>query len=209
MAVDDLLDVVEQGSAVDGFTPTVFGPVPAAEPTLAAEPARTAEPELVGQPALVDTPARRRGAARAGTIGAPSRTQVAAARRLQARKVGRLVRHVELWSLLKVALIFYLCMLVVGTIAGVIIWSALQRAGAVSSIEGFIESVFLVEDFRFEGGDIFRIGVLGGMVGVLVLTLLTVLAGGLFNLISDLTGGVRVSVVQLESARPVPARRRR
>ena len=98
---------------------------------------------------------------------------------------------------------------VVGTIAGVIIWSALQRAGAVSSIEGFIESVFLVEDFRFEGGDIFRIGVLGGMVGVLVLTLLTVLAGGLFNLISDLTGGVRVSVVQLESARPVPARRRR
>ena len=79
----------------------------------------------------------------------------------------------------------------------------------MSSIEGFIESVFLVEDFRFEGGDIFRIGVLGGMVGVLVLTLLTVLAGGLFNLISDLTGGVRVSVVQLESSRPVPARRRR
>ncbi len=52
----------------------------------------------------------------------------------------------------------------------------------------------------------FRVGVLAGMVGVAVLSLLTVLAGLLFNLISDLVGGVRVSVVELETARPVRRR---
>ncbi len=134
---------------------------------------------------------------------------MAAARRLQARKVTRLVRHIDLWSLCKISIIFYLCMLVVGTVAGTILWSGLQRSGAVSNVEGFIESVFLVEDFRFEGPDMFRIGVLGGLVGVVVMTLLTVLGGLLFNLISDLVGGVRVSVVELETARPVPPRRRR
>ncbi|MGD9751187.1 MAG: DUF3566 domain-containing protein [Acidimicrobiia bacterium] len=190
--------------------------IEAVEAVEATQPARSGAPRGVAHDAqgaldgeLVGTPARGRGRARTGVIGAPSRAQVAAARRLQARKVTRLVRHIDLWSLCKISIIFYLCMLVVGTVAGTILWSGLQRSGAVSNVEGFIESVFLVEDFRFEGPDMFRIGVLGGLVGVVVLTLLTVLGGLLFNLISDLVGGVRVSVVELETARPVPPRRRR
>lgn len=142
-------------------------------------------------------------------VAVPTRRQVRAARRLQARKVGRLVRHIDLWSLLKVSLLFYVCMLLVGVVAAVLVWSALQRSGAVGSVEGFVEEIFLLENFRFEGTEMFRIAVLGGMVGVLVATLLTVLGGLLFNLISDLTGGVRVSVVQLESARVAPRRSRR
>ena len=136
------------------------------------------------------------------------RVEVRAARRLQARKVGRLIRHVELWSLLKVALLFYVCMMLVGAVAGVLVWSVLQRSGAVASVEGFIEQVFLLDDFRFEGTTMFRLGILAGLVGVLVLSLVTVLGGLLFNLISDLTGGIRVSVVELESARPLPRRGR-
>lgn len=136
------------------------------------------------------------------------RVEVRAARRLQARKVGRLIRHVELWSLLKVALLFYVCMLLVGAVVGVLVWSVLQRSGAVASTEGFIEQVFLLDNFRFEGTIMFRLGILAGLIGVLVLSLVTVLGGLLFNLISDLTGGIRVSVVELESARPLPLRGR-
>ena len=151
------------------------------------------------------------GARSQGTVpvlATPRRGEVRAARRLQARKVGRLIRHVELWSLLKVALLFYVCMLLVGAVAGVLVWSVLQRSGAVASVEGFIEQVFLLDDFRFEGTTMFRLGILAGLVGVLVLSLVTVLGGLLFNLISDLTGGIRVSVVELESARPLPRRGR-
>jgi hypothetical protein len=157
-----------------------------------------------------DAPGRR--ARRRGVLGGddviavPTRAQVRAARRLQARKVGRLVRHVDLWSLLKVALLFYVCLLLIGVVAGVLLWTALQRSGAVSSVEGFMEEIFLLENFHFAGPEIFRIGVLGGLVAVLVLTLLTVLAGLMFNLISDLTGGVRLSVVELETARPASRR---
>ena len=139
----------------------------------------------------------------------PTRSQVRAARRLQARKVGRLVRHVDLWSLLKVALLFYTCLAMAGVVAGIVIWWALQRSGVLTSVEGFVEQIFLLDQFRFDGGVVFRFGVLGGLLGVVVLSLVTVLGGLLFNLISDLTGGVRFSVVELETARPAPPRRRR
>lgn len=136
------------------------------------------------------------------TLQIPRRAEVRAARRLQARKVGRLVRHIDLWSLLKVVLLFYTCMLVVGAVAGALVWRVLERRGTIASVEGFVEQGFALDQFRLEGGLIFRIGLLGGLAGVLVFSLLTVLAGMLFNLISDLTGGVRLSVVELESARP-------
>ncbi len=158
---------------------------------------------------VVERPMPSQGpfAGAAVTLQIPRRAEVRAARRLQARKVGRLVRHIDLWSLLKVVLLFYLCLLMVGAVAGALVWRVLTRAGTIGSIEGFVEQIFVLDSFRFDGGEIFRIGLLGGLVGVLVLSLLTVLAGMLFNLISDLTGGVRLSVVELESARPATHRR--
>lgn len=184
LVIDDLLDDAD--------------PVPFAAAT-----------SVAAAPAAVAVSAQSTAAVAPGFVDAPLRSQIRAARRLQARKVGRLVRHIELYSLLKVSLLFYTCMLVVAVVAGVLLWSLLQRSGAVSSVEGFVGEIFLLENFHLEGRQIFRIGVLGGMVGVLVLTLVTLIGGLLFNLISDLTGGIRVSVVELESARPVPARQRR
>ena len=165
--------------------------------------------DLLG-PAPATVPADRTAPAPApGLAVRPSRAQVRAARRLQARKVGRLVRHVDLWSLLKVALLFHTCLLLVGVVAGMVIWWVLQRSGVLTSVEGFIEQIFLLEQFRFDGRTVFRFGVLGGFLTVVALSLVTVLGGLLFNLISDLTGGIRVSVVELETARPAPPRRRR
>ncbi|MFN0029109.1 MAG: DUF3566 domain-containing protein [Acidimicrobiales bacterium] len=158
--------------------------------------------EVVERPTAAESPSPGSGA----TLAIPRRAEVRAARRLQARKVGRLVRHIDLWSLLKVVLLFYLCLLMVGVVAGALVWRVLTRSGTIASVEGFVEQFFVLERFRFDGGLMFRIGLLGGLVGVLVLSLLTVVAGMLFNLISDLTGGVRLSVVELESARPVPHR---
>ena len=83
-----------------------------------------------------------------------------------------------------------------------------ERTGAVSSMEGFIEEAFALESFNFDGPLIFRLGVFGGLVAVLVATLVTVLLGLMFNLISDLTGGLRLSVVEEETTRPAPPRRR-
>ena len=49
---------------------------------------------------------------------------------------------------------------------------------------------------------------LGGLGLVVVATVLWVLAAVVFNLISDLVGGIRLTVVEEESLRPAASRRR-
>ena len=62
--------------------------------------------------------------------------------RLRARKVRRLVRHVEPWSVLKVALIFYFCLWVILLIAGVMLWSLAVSSGTVDNVETFVTELF-------------------------------------------------------------------
>jgi hypothetical protein len=124
------------------------------------------------------------------------------ARRQRARRVHRLVRHVEPWSVLKLALVFYFCLWVIMLVSGAILWRVAVSSGVIDNIEGFIESLLVLDNFEFDGDELFRAYAVGGLLMVLVATGFTVLAAVLFNLISDLIGGVRVTVIQEETARP-------
>ena len=128
--------------------------------------------------------------------------------RLRARKVRRLVRHVEPWSVLKVSLIFSFCLWVILLIAGVILWSFAVSSGTVDNVENFVQELFALESFEFTADEIFRASAIGGLVLVVAGSGFTVLMAVLFNLISDLTGGVRFTVVEEETARPRPKRTR-
>jgi hypothetical protein len=125
-------------------------------------------------------------------------------RRLEARKVHRTVRHIEPWSVLKISLIFYFCLWIIMLVAGAILWRVASSSGIIDNVESFIEEIFALEkdSFAFEGGQMFRAYAVGGLVMVVAATGFTVLLAVLFNLISDLTGGVRVTVVEEETARP-------
>jgi hypothetical protein len=59
----------------------------------------------------------------------------------------------------------------------------------------------LVGGFKFEDQQIFRAFALGGVVLVLAGAATSVVLALLFNLISDLTGGVRVTVLEEEPTR--------
>ena len=130
-------------------------------------------------------------------------------RRLRARRVRRLVRHVEPWSVLKVSLILYFCAWVVMLFVGVTLWNLAVNSGLVSNVENFVVELFALESFRINADQIFRIAAVGGLVMVLAGSGLTVLGAVLFNLISDVTGGVRLTVVEEETARSRPRRARR
>ena len=130
------------------------------------------------------------------------------ASRLRARRVRRLVRHVEPWSVLKMSLVFYFCLWVILLIAGVILWRFAVTSGTVERLENFIEELFALETFTFNPDQIFRVSALGGLVMVVAGSGFTVLMAVLFNLISDLIGGVRMTVVEEETARPRPKRTR-
>ena len=170
------------------------------------EPAETAESSNGVAPAAV-----------AGTLpgippGAkaprPSYRDRRVAGRLRARKVRRLVRHVEPWSVLKVSLLFYFCLWVILLIAGVILWSFAVGSGTIDNVENFVKELFALESFEFNADEIFRAGAIGGLVIVVAGSGFTVLMAVLFNLISDVTGGVRFTVVEEETARPRPKRTR-
>ena len=68
--------------------------------------------------------------------------------------------------------------------------------------------MFALDSFDFNGEQIFRATAVGGLVLVVAGSGFTVLMAVLFNLISDITGGMRMTVVEEETARPRPRRTR-
>ena len=113
----------------------------------------------------------------------------------QGRRVRRILRHIDVWSVLKFSLLLYTCLLIVGLVAGVLLWVAASSAGMVDNIEKFVESVGF-NDFRFLGGALLQAATLSGLVLVVLGTGINVLVAVLYNLISDVVGGVEVTFLE-------------
>ena len=137
-----------------------------------------------------------------GAIGAQARRVTSGPARppLHGRRVRRIVRRIELWSVLKVSLLFYACVYVVTLLSGVLLWGFAYSAGLIDNFESFMADVGF-DDFRFYGDEIFRRAAIIGAVLVLAGGVLTVLATALINVISELTGGIRFVVIEV--AEPV------
>ena len=129
-------------------------------------------------------------------------------KKLRARKVRRLIRHIEPWSVLKISLIFYFCLWVILVMAGGILWSFAVGSGMIDNLENFVTELAALERFEINGDQIFRVAAIGGLVLVVAASGFTVLMAVLFNLISDIIGGIRVTVVEEETARYRPRRLR-
>ena len=125
------------------------------------------------------------------------------------RRVTRVVRDVDPWSVLKVGLVFHFVLYLTLLVASVLLWSVASATGTIDNIERFLES-FGWESFQFDGSALFVNTLILGLFGVVLLTALWVLAATVFNLITDLVGGIRVSVLEEEVVlKPVEADPRR
>ena len=118
-------------------------------------------------------------------------------RRPRVRRVTRVVRHVDPWSVFKVAIVFNLVLYGVLLTAGVLLWNVAYATGTVDNLERFFES-FGWSEFEFDGGAIYHASWIAGLFGVIGLTGATVLGATLFNLITDLVGGIRMTVLEEE-----------
>lgn len=129
-------------------------------------------------------------------------------RKPRVRKVTRVVRHVDPWSVFKIALVASAVLYVIMLTAGVLLWNVAYATGTVDNVERFFES-FGWETFTFNGGEIYHAAWIAGLFGVIGLTGLAVLAATLFNLITDLVGGMRFTVLEEEvvETRVSPMRR--
>ena len=113
------------------------------------------------------------------------------------RRVTRVVRDIDPWSVFKVTLVFHLALYVMVLISSILIWNVANATGTVDNVERFRESCG-GDTFRFEGGQIFHNLWILGLFFVFLLTGLAVVMAAVFNLIADLVGGVRVSVLEEE-----------
>ncbi|MEM8620945.1 MAG: DUF3566 domain-containing protein [Actinomycetota bacterium] len=129
-------------------------------------------------------------------------------RKPRVRRVTRVVRHVDPWSVFKIAAVANLVLYVILLTAGVLLWNVANATGTVDNVERFFES-FGWDSFEFNGGEIYHSAWIGGLFLVIGLTGLAVLAATLFNLITDLVGGMRFTVLEEEvvETRTSPMRR--
>ena len=117
--------------------------------------------------------------------------------RPRVRRVSRVIRDIDPWSVFKVALVFHLVLYFVVLISLVLLWSVAESTGTIENIENFMES-FGWESFSFDGWALFKNVWVLGLFVVVLFTGLWVLIATIFNLITDLVGGVRVTVLEEE-----------
>jgi hypothetical protein len=114
------------------------------------------------------------------------------------------VRRVDPWTVLRFSALFYASLLVVFIVAGVILWAVASVTGVVDNIETFIKQLFALDSFHFVAIQLLLGTVFGGAVLVVLGTGLNLLMAVLYNLISDVVGGIEVTVLEEDQgARPV------
>lgn len=118
-------------------------------------------------------------------------------RRPRVRKVTRVVRHIDPWSTFKVGLIFSAVAYVVLLTSGVLLWRVADSTGTIDNVERWFTQ-FGWETFELKGGAVFANAWVIGLFGVVGMTGAMVLTATLFNLVSDIIGGIRVTVLEEE-----------
>jgi hypothetical protein len=135
----------------------------------------------------------------------PSRREHRREMKSSARRVRRVVRRIDPWSVFKVASIFIICVWGVVVLASLLIWRAAESSGSVENTEEFIKDIGF-KDFDFDPQKMFDALLSAGAVMAIATIFFIVLLTFLFNLICDMTGGVRVTMIEQELA---DARKRR
>jgi hypothetical protein len=190
-SADELVLGVAAGGREPSADATTVPPAPDGPGWLPVE-RTTAVPEVAAAGGG-DDPRRRRGRP------APDPDVVKVGRR-QGRRVRRTVRRIDLWSVLKLAIVLYTCLYaaVMATLA--LVWGLAYSSGQIEKVQSFMSDVGL-DNYRFYGDQMWRACAMIGAVGVLAATIITVLTAALVNVISETTGGIRFVVIE-EDPRP-------
>ena len=149
----------------------------------------------VGAPQL---PVGRVAPPRDGRVSRPGQTR--GPRVVQGRRTRRVVRKIDVWTVFKMSFLFYLCVLLVMLIAGIVLWNIADAFNVIHSVEKFIRSIFDLAKFTFHPAVVLQSAALGGLILVLMGTGANVLIALLYNLISDVVGGVQFIVLEETTA---------
>jgi hypothetical protein len=117
------------------------------------------------------------------------------------------IRRVDPWSVLKFSLLFSLCLLIVFVVAVAALYYALDALGIFDSVNLFVRDVTQTSqggratggfDLTFSPGKIIGGAAVIGLINVVIITAIATLGAFLYNLCSDIVGGVEVTLGERE-----------
>ena len=129
---------------------------------------------------------------------------------VEVRRVRRIIRKIDAWTVFKVSAIFW-TVAAVGMVLGLIMfWSVLQAAGIPEKFTEFLVTITLLDEGSepFADNDaFFRLALFGSIAWSILGCGLTTLSAVMYNLISDVVGGVEFVVLEetLNPGAPTPA----
>jgi Transmembrane domain of unknown function (DUF3566) len=189
---DQPVDADEHGPATILAAPVPLATAQAAWPAAAAAGSMaTKSPEagvVVGSGTVVGGSAPVRSKA----------VQVAVARR-GPRRARLVIKHIDPWTVLKISFVVSIVMLAVIVIAVAVIYAVLGRMGVWTQINTLVNEVSPTTTSSalhnpVSGGRIVGVAAVIGAINVVLLTALSTLGAAIYNLISDLVGGVEVTL---------------
>ena len=121
------------------------------------------------------------------------------------QRVRRVIRKIDPWTVLKVSFVFNAILALIFVLGTVIFWSVFVNAGIPEQINELALLVGLENGFVMEGPTYFKVVLLFGLIGTILMTGFFTLGAVIYNLISDLVGGIEVVVLE-ETALPVTTR---
>jgi len=171
----------------------VSSAAPVAEPVAVASVAEG----IVTDDADSDETALEGGATRGRWQG---RTSTKAARQSPAppRRFRQTIVRVDLWTVTKLSLCFYVSAMFVTLVAVVALWAIADAAGIIGSIEKFLGDLLSAKDFKFLSAQVLRGAILIALVIVAFLVVITVVAASFFNIFAELFGGLEMTIKEEE-----------
>jgi hypothetical protein len=121
------------------------------------------------------------------------------------RRVRRIIRKIDPWTTLKVSAVVWAVLALAVVLGAVIFWSVLDRAGIPDRLVDFMVEITLIEQGSnpFANTEQFlRFLIFGSVVGWVMATGMTVAVSVIYNLVSDVVGGLEIVVLE-ETLNPV------
>jgi hypothetical protein len=115
------------------------------------------------------------------------------------RRYRQTVTKVDLWSVLKMSVCFYICAMAVTMVALVALWTIADAAGVVHSVEKFFGDLLQTKDFTFLDQEILRGALLIAAVFVVLAVVITVIAAAFYNMFAELFGGIELTITEDET----------
>jgi len=112
------------------------------------------------------------------------------------------VRRIDAWTVFKLSLLFYLSIGLVLMVAGVILWNIASTFNVIHNVEKFVKSLLDLQSFTLNPRVIFESGAAFSGLVVFIGTGFNVLSAVLYNLMSDVVGGVQIIVLE-EAEEPI------